>query len=205
VIHFDDCYKGVFTNAAPLLKSVQMPATAFIASGYVGKNLAFPHDAEAYPFTFENLEEDEVLGLKELGFEIGAHTVQHLNLGEVSMSRVQREVLGSRAHLEAITGQPVEFFSYPFGGRRDVSEEVREIVRSAGFKALFSAHGGTVGKRTDLFDIPRSGASSEHRPLDLMMEVEDLDLNTLLSRIRRTTNGKRPLSGSMVHKASIHD
>jgi hypothetical protein len=92
---------------------------------------------------------------------------------------VDEEVRGSREQLAAIVGRPVEFFSFPFGRVANITDEALAVIRDAEFDAVFSAHGGTVGPRTDLFDIPRIGVSSEHRPLDLMMEIEGLALGDL--------------------------
>ncbi len=180
VIHFDDCYREVFTQAAPLLQTAGLPATAFISSGYVGTNRAFAHDVEKYPFVYENMSAEEVRGLVDMGFEIGAHTVSHSNLSTLLPEQVEQEVRNSCTDLEGIIGQPVEFFSFPFGRQSDVSEKARKSVSDAGIKALFSAHGGFVSNRSDLLDIPRRGVSSAHRPLDLMMEIEGFSLRTTI-------------------------
>lgn len=176
VIHFDDCYKDVYIQAAPLLVAAELPATAFISSGYIDSSRAFSHDVEKYPFMYENMTQEEIRGLLDRGFKIGAHTVNHTNLGVVSLEQVKQEVLGSRAALEEIIRQPVEFFSFPFGKLPNINEKAREIIRNAGFKALFSTYGGVVTNNCSLFDIPRGGVYSEHRPLDFMMEIESLSL-----------------------------
>src|SRR5262249_55601350 len=44
VIHFDDCYRDVWTHAAPILREGGLPAAAFIASGFVGTHRCFEHD-----------------------------------------------------------------------------------------------------------------------------------------------------------------
>ena len=59
------------------------------------------------------------------------------------------------------------------------------MVVEAGYRALFSAHGGFIGDDTELFDIPRIGVSSEHSPLALMMELEGLSLSNLRYQLRR--------------------
>ncbi|MEW5734425.1 MAG: polysaccharide deacetylase family protein [Thermodesulfobacteriota bacterium] len=179
VIHFDDCYRDVYANAAPLLTAAGLPAAAFIASGFVGTKRRFAHDIEKYPVSFENLSEEEVRGLAAAGFAIGAHTVNHVNLGSLEAGPASEEIRQSKADLEKLLGKPVDFFSYPFGKRSDLCEQARIAVKTAGFKALFSTYGGLVKNTCDLFDIPRKGAHSEFSPLALMMELDGLSLGDL--------------------------
>ena len=112
---------------------------------------------------------------------MAAHTVNHADLGKVSLLEAEHEVFDNREQLESLMGRPVTLFSFPFGRKENISEDVRQLIRDAGFEALFSAHGGFVSERTDLFDVPRLGASSAHRPLDLMMELEGISLNDFRS------------------------
>ena len=111
-----------------------------------------------------------------MGVEIAAHTVNHADLGAVSLDQANVEVVESRRQLEEIVGRPVLLFSFPFGKISNIREEVRAMVAGAGYRALFSAGGGFVGSATELFDIPRFGVSSDHSPLALMMELEGLSL-----------------------------
>jgi hypothetical protein len=82
----------------------------------------------------------------------------------------------SRRELERLLSRPVLLFSFPFGGIHNIREEVRRMVMAAGFRALFSAHGGFIDRNTTLFDIPRIGVSSDHSALALMMELEGISL-----------------------------
>jgi peptidoglycan/xylan/chitin deacetylase (PgdA/CDA1 family) len=185
-IHFDDCYRDVRTNAGPLLHAAKAPAVAFVSSGFVDTDRAFQHDLDKYPHRFENFRSEDIRELPELGVSVAAHTVNHVDLGKVDPAQARKEVFESRRQLEQITRQPVSLFSFPFGGFHNIREEVRDMVMEAGYQALFSAHGGFIGKDTSLYDIPRIGVSSDHSPLALMMELEGLSLAHL--RYRR---GKR--------------
>lgn len=185
VIHFDDCYRDVHTYAAPLLRAAGLPAAAFISSGFVGTDRAFAHDEQKYPQLFENLRAEEVRALANYGLEIGSHTVNHADLGAADAKQAHVEVFESRYQLEQITGIPVSLFSFPFGRPENIREEVRQLVRKAGYQALFSAHGGFVRASTDPFDIPRFGVSWEHSPLCLMMDLEGLSIFQLKRRFAR--------------------
>jgi peptidoglycan/xylan/chitin deacetylase (PgdA/CDA1 family)/folate-dependent phosphoribosylglycinamide formyltransferase PurN len=175
-IHFDDCYRDVYLNAACLLAQLQLPACAFISSGFVGTDRVFPHDADKCPFHLENLNSREVAGLVERGFEIGSHTVNHVDLGQVSLEQARNELVQSKRDLESMLGAPLDWVSYPYGRKWNIRPDVLDIAQRAGYKAMFSAYGGYVNGSADLFDIQRIGMSGQHRPLDLLMDVEGLSL-----------------------------
>ena len=91
----------------------------------------------------------------------------------------------------------VSLFSFPFGTPRNITPQAVELVREAGYDALFSAHGGVVSERTDVWDIPRFGVSSVHKPLWLMMEIEGCSLPGLLAKVKKTlfgSPGGQPMS-----------
>ncbi|MFN3325513.1 MAG: polysaccharide deacetylase family protein [Bryobacteraceae bacterium] len=182
VIHFDDGYRDNASDAAPLLRAADLPAAFFIASGFIDTSRSFEHDKTKSPHRFENMTSEHVRQLAREGFEIGAHTVNHVDLGSVDAQTAVKEIVESRRALECILGAPVSLFSYPFGRPENITEDARTVIRDAGYRALFSAYGGAVQKKTDVLDIPRNGASSEHRPLDVMMEVAGLSLRDIAAR-----------------------
>jgi peptidoglycan/xylan/chitin deacetylase (PgdA/CDA1 family) len=187
-IHFDDCYRDGRTYAGPLLRAAQSPAVSFVSSGFVDTDRAFQHDLDKYPHTFENFRAQELRELPELGVTVAAHTVNHVDLGKVDTEQARVEVFESRRQLEQLTGRPVLLFSFPFGGFHNIRPEVRTMVMEAGYRALFSAHGGFIDDDTELLDIPRIGVSSEHSPLALMMELEGLSLSNLRYQLRKRRN-----------------
>jgi len=184
-IHFDDCYRDVYQCAAPLLKAAGAPAMMFIATGFIDTDRRFEHDRQKYALHFENLRREEVAGLAAYGVEVGAHTVNHVDLGSIEAGQARWELLESRRVLEEITGAPVKLFSFPFGKETNIRDEVRQMVREAGFEALFSAHGGYISGASDPYDIKRFGANSRYRALDLMMEMEGISLAHWGRRLRR--------------------
>ena len=180
-IHFDDCYRDVRTCAAPLLAAAGAPAMAFVSSGFVDTDRVFCHDQEKYPHRHENFQSRDLRELPGLGVSVAAHTVNHVDLGAVSLEQARIEVEESGRQLEQTISAPVRMFSFPFGRLDNIREEVRAIVVKAGYSALFSAHGGFIDENTSLFDIPRIGVSSDHSPLALMMELEGISPRRLKS------------------------
>jgi len=175
-IHFDDCYRDVYQLAAPLLKAASMPGMMFIATGFIDSERVFEHDSKKYPWRFENLRRQEVAGLQDYGVDVGAHTVNHVDLGSIPLEQAKRELTESKVVLEEILGRPVPLFSFPFGKETNIRPEVRTMVKEAGFYALFSAYGGYVSGVSDPYDIRRLGTNSRYGALDLIMELEALSV-----------------------------
>ena len=145
-IHFDDCYRDVRTYAAPLLAAAGMPAASFVSSGFVGTTRAFLHDQEYYPQRFENFQAQDLCELPGLRVSVAAHTVNHVDLGAVSVEQAQVEVMECGRELERIVSRPVLLFSFPFGGFHNIREDVRKMVIAAGYRGLFSTYGGALLK-----------------------------------------------------------
>jgi peptidoglycan/xylan/chitin deacetylase (PgdA/CDA1 family) len=190
IIHFDDCYEDVFTNGGPLLTALGISATAFVNSGFVDTCRVYPHDAEEYPFVFPNLSSKEVREWAQLGFEVGNHTVNHVDLGVHPLDEAKHEIRDCERYLQSITGgRPINLFSFPFGNVKNIRPEVVDCIRTSGYLGLFSAHGGFVTSGTDLYDIPRLGANGDLNPLVLLLEVEDLAPHQVADHFRRITRG----------------
>jgi peptidoglycan/xylan/chitin deacetylase (PgdA/CDA1 family) len=189
LIHFDDAYRDVHTEGMPILRALGIPAAAFISSGFVGTNRRFQHDIAKYPFHYENCSAADIRDWAGASFEIGAHTVNHVDLAECAPEVARHEIFASRGELEDIAGGPVPLFSFPFGTPRNITPQAVEMVREAGYDALFSAHGGFVDERTSVWDIPRFGVSSVHRPLWLLMEIEGCALTGLGAGLKRMMFG----------------
>jgi len=84
--------------------------------------------------------------------EIGAHTVTHSPLPDLSIESQRREIVDSKDALAAVTGKAVDSFSYPYGR---TSAATRELVRQAGFNRACTTRPSRVASSVDPFDIPR--------------------------------------------------
>ncbi|MGC2518207.1 MAG: polysaccharide deacetylase family protein [Burkholderiales bacterium] len=90
------------------------------------------------------------------GMEIGAHTVTHPILAQLSPERAEREILDSKRRLEAITGSPVAVFAYPNGKPgRDYRREHVGMVKELGFEAAVSTARGVADAASDPHQLPR--------------------------------------------------
>ena len=69
------------------------------------------------------------------GLAIGAHTVTHPILTQVSDREAEGEISLSKRMLEGSLGVPVRHFAYPNGGAADFARRHQEMVRAAGFSS----------------------------------------------------------------------
>ena len=136
LITFDDGYRDVLWNAAPILHSLRMPATAYVITGRVsGPDSSF-------------LTWAELRALERDGFAIGSHTVHHLELTDVPPPLALAELAASRRQLERHLGRPVPWLAYP-GGREN--RTVVALARRAGYLlAVTTRPGDTQSARLPL-------------------------------------------------------
>lgn len=102
------------------------------------------------------MTEGQLRELQHHGMAIGAHTVSHPILQSVDGREAEREIAESKATLEALSGQPVQFFAYPNGRPgRDYGRVHVDMVRRCGFKAAVSTAWGAADARSDPYQLPR--------------------------------------------------
>jgi len=159
VITFDDGYLDNYAIAAPELEQRALPACFFIATNFIGSSVVPWWDAElSIEPTWMTWEDVRLLA--ERGFEIGAHTMDHLDLGVVNGDAAREQIVGSRERIAAELGTEPVLFSYPYGRPHQITEANREQVRAAGFACCLSAFGGCVRADDDPFRLPRFPVSS---------------------------------------------
>jgi peptidoglycan/xylan/chitin deacetylase (PgdA/CDA1 family) len=137
VVTFDDGYENVYLEAWPILKSLQIPATIFLATSYLDSDASFPfddwHEAGAErvpkaawrPLTTAQCREMSESGLIELGAH--THTHAHFQNDSVAFERDLREcmtVLRDRFGVSEAT------FAFPFGKSR-LGYETSEFINTA--------------------------------------------------------------------------
>lgn len=84
--------------------------------------------------------------------EIGAHTMTHCRLPDLSPEAQFEEIVGSRRQCEELVGESPSSFAYPYG---DFSAATPELVRSAGFDRACSTENELLWERSDMMLVPR--------------------------------------------------
>jgi peptidoglycan/xylan/chitin deacetylase (PgdA/CDA1 family) len=98
----------------------------------------------------------EVKAMRDAGMQIGAHTVSHPILANLSDEQARSEILSSKRFLEYLLNERIGLFAYPNGKLgEDYSARSVALVRSEDFDAALSTQWGTSGAGDDLFQIRR--------------------------------------------------
>lgn len=130
VVSFDDGYRPQFTFALPELRK----------HGWAGVLNLKAEGSDLY--------ESNVKAMIGAGWELAAHTIQHLDLTELGAAELKEEVAGSRTMLRREYHVPVDNFCYPAG---QFDETVVAAVEAAGY----------VGATTEISGYAEKGAPYE--------------------------------------------
>lgn len=117
VLTFDDGYIDFYTNAFPVLRRFGFHAVSFIPTGLIGGG---------YYMNWNQIKEIASSGL--ITFE--GHTVSHSYLPSLSYVAVLKELTDSKNIIQANTGYPVNFISYPGGSTNGT---VQAAAKQAGY------------------------------------------------------------------------
>lgn len=89
------------------------------------------------------------------GCDIGAHTLNHVQLRGQTSAVKRREIAGSVSLLESLLGRPIRTFAYPYGDPRAVDRESRRLVHDAGCELACSTDPGLAQPGRRRFRLPR--------------------------------------------------
>jgi peptidoglycan/xylan/chitin deacetylase (PgdA/CDA1 family) len=101
---------------------------------------------------------------------IGAHTVNHPQLSQLSYKEQYLEIAQSKKALENWTQKNVLTFAYPYGTLRDYNLETISICKQVGFKKVASNYPAPAHRLISNYEIPR-------------YLVRDWDLSTFKSQL----------------------
>jgi len=132
LITIDDGFKSAYTQAFPLLKKYQIPATFYLYVDFINNG----------PNQLSWIEVEEMI---KNGMEIGSHSISHCNLLHIKtdetypeyLERIRREIFLSKSILERKTNSPVNSFAYPYGV---YSEQIRDLAIEADYQVLLNVN-----------------------------------------------------------------
>jgi hypothetical protein len=92
--------------------------------------------------------------LASSGVYIGAHSISHVQICEMSAVRRNFEINESKRFIEAKFGSCTSF-AYPYGSRATHNSCTETELKSAGFQAAFLSHSDIVTEFSPKFRLPR--------------------------------------------------
>lgn len=99
---------------------------------------------------------EDLRAVHALGFEIGAHTVDHPILSYCDEDEARREIMAVRERLCELVDAEVRYFAYPNGKpMADYSLRDIQLVQQAGYLGAVSTSAGTVRAGCSPFEVPR--------------------------------------------------
>ena len=161
-VTFDDGYLDNFLNAVPILLRNRVHATFFVATGFIGTERQFPHDVGRGYGPIPLMTWDNLRAMRNAGFAIDAHTVNHIDCAREPEATVIEELAASRDTVRRELGTGGILFSYPYGGRENMTPARLGLVKEAGFVGCVSAYGGVNVGTVERFDIRRRGIHWEY-------------------------------------------
>jgi peptidoglycan/xylan/chitin deacetylase (PgdA/CDA1 family) len=154
VLTFDDGFADFSRQALPALSQRGFNATLYITTGWITDadprhRACAEHAGDAPPGT---ISWTQVKQARAAGVEIGAHSVGHHQLDQLTIGPLRCELAASKSMLEDQLGAAVTGLSYPFGYS---SRRVRRIAAEIGYDYACAVGNQLAGRGDDRLALPR--------------------------------------------------
>ncbi len=137
IITFDDGDADLYMGAYPILQKYGFIGVAFLITAGID--------------TPGEVTSDQVISLINAGWEIGSHTVHHVNLVKYPSKR-KLEIQDSMKFLETKFGIKVKSFAYPFG---TMNQAAAQLVADSGYTSAAGLGQSIVQSPLDLYYLSR--------------------------------------------------
>jgi peptidoglycan/xylan/chitin deacetylase (PgdA/CDA1 family) len=150
IITFDDGYLNNLSLAFPILQKFKFKAVIFalgdmnISNNYWDIQKGEPEDLL--------MNASQLKSLSDAGIEIGAHSLSHRDLTQLSSDEAYHEILQSKLNLEQLLQSKVITFAYPYGY---YSDSIKKLAQKAGFEIAVATDRGGLHIEQDLFEVFR--------------------------------------------------
>jgi peptidoglycan/xylan/chitin deacetylase (PgdA/CDA1 family) len=153
VLTFDDGYQDLITIAKPILDRYNAKATVFVIVDHAKAN------REEMANQKRLLSWEDISYLQESGWEIGCHTMTHVDLTQQSLNNLDYEIIVAKEVLSKKLGKPIKFFAYPKGL---YDYKVLQITKKAEFEGAVTTTTNIISYQSELMQIPRICVDRTH-------------------------------------------
>ena len=170
IVSFDDGFRSVYENAAPIMEKYGIRGNVYLPTGYIGND---PHF----------MDWAMVAELQGRGFEMQAHTHNHVDVRTLDDKGLQEQIEASDKAFREKLGFLPRAFCLPFGAYDRVS--VKRLKKSGRYEYILGSYCGNLRKTRKGRVLPRIGISND----DTIEEFEALlqgkrNWKGLLQRLR---------------------
>lgn len=164
ILNFDDGYRGVYTNALPIMERYNIQGVVFAITYFLDNE--------------RHMSLEQLKTLREKGWEIGSHTVHHYDLQQLSEDEINYQVSYSKKFLleHNLIKDTYSSFSSPMG-RWD------NKIQSAVFKNY------SLARSNQLYDCK----TGEEIPVILRVALKETSISTVKRWLDRATKNDKPL------------
>lgn len=181
---FDDGYRSVYSVAAPVLEKHAFPASVYVNTGMISEDTHRASNADLGHYPQEEfLTWKEVAELDRMGWAIGSHGVDHVDLTRLPAEETARQLQNSRAEIEARLGKECRHFCYTWGNNNHM---VRKLVSKTGYISAVAAIHGSLHSASDHMALERIDVRRDYSLKDFIATIKgDWDYLAFIQRLRR--------------------
>ncbi|GAA3543908.1 polysaccharide deacetylase family protein [Zobellella aerophila] len=152
IITVDDGYRDNYELLLPLLEKYGFKAVVYVVTGeqFNRWDVEQPDNPEK---RVELMSPEQIKAMADSGLvEIGGHTLSHPKLDQLSKEQQSHEITENKAQLEALLGQPLTSFAYPFGIH---NEDSKQLAQQLGYPFAVTTDSGPLAMHEDPYQIRR--------------------------------------------------